>query len=1011
MKFKFKEQQFQLDAARSVLDCFLGQPKESSEYTIDKGKIDRKGTIEQSFLDIEIGFRNKKIVRNVDVLNNIKKVQKANDLIQSKKLEGEYNLTIEMETGTGKTFTYIMTMYELFEKYGWNKYIIVVPSIAIREGVYKSFQMTEDYFMNIYGHKPRYFIYNSQHLNKLESFASDAGLNVMIINSQAFNARGKDARRIYMELDEFQSRRPIDVIAETNPIMIIDEPQSVEGKATKETLKLFKPLFTLRYSATHREEYNKIYRLDALDAYNEKLVKKIKVKGVTVKGTAGTNEYIYFEGIDLSKKGYPLAKIEFEIKGANKVRRESRYVDVGYDLYDNSNKMEQYKGYRVSEINGYNNTIQFINGVTLQAGDVQGDISELGMRRIQIRETIKSHFEKERELFYHGIKVLSLFFIDEVAKYRQYDGESNELNGIYANIFEEEYTNILNEYNTLFDEPYLQYLKSIDIKRTHDGYFSIDKNNRMVDPKVKGKSEETDDETAFDKIMRNKERLLSFEEPIRFIFSHSALREGWDNPNVFQICTLKHSESEVGKRQEVGRGLRLCVNKNGDRMDKEELGDSVHEVNALTVVASESYESFAKDLQADIARTLSERPSKANKEFFMNKIIKNNEGKEIIINEKLADSIMFTLIQNQYIDKGYGLTDKYFEELENDVIVIPEELEDFKEGMIQLVGTIYTEGKTNLIENARDENIKGLELNDNYNRKEFQELWKRINVKTAYNVDFDTDELIKNSIFAINERLKVSDLTYEIRTGEMERISSKDELEKGEAFKVMESDTDKVKVTAGYSTKYDLIGKLVDDTKLIRNVIVKILQGIKPEKFYLFHKNPEEFIIKVSKLINEQKANIIIEHITYNKIDDKFDKNIFSENKLIGVLGKNMIETKKHIYDYLKYDSNKEKELAEEMDIRQEVTIYAKLPRGFFIPTPVGNYNPDWAIVFDKEKVKHIYFAAETKGKLESLELDLRGVEGAKIQCAKEHFKSISNGEVKYDAVDSYEKLLEIVMK
>ncbi|WP_352417801.1 DEAD/DEAH box helicase family protein [Proteiniborus sp.] len=1012
MKIKFKEQQFQIEAVQSVVDCFKGQLNETSKYILDKGRS--KGALpgQITAFDEEVGFKNRKIaLSNAEIFNNIRSVQKNNRIIQSRALEGEYNLTIEMETGTGKTYTYIRTMYELFNHYGWSKYIVVVPSIAIREGVYKSFQMTEDHFMNLYGTKIRYFIYNSRHLNKLETFASDAGINVMIINSQAFNARGKDARRIYMELDEFNTRRPIDVLARTNPIMIIDEPQSVEGKTTKEALKAFNPLFTLRYSATHREEYNKIYRLDALDAYNDKLVKKIKVKGVTVKGSTGTNEYIYFEGIDLSKKGYPLARIEFEVKRATGIKKEVKYVEEDFDLYANSNYLEQYKGYRVAEINGYNNTIHFTNGVTLKAGDVQGDISEINMRRIQIRETIKSHFEKERELFDQGIKVLSLFFIDEVAKYRQYDKEGNQLNGEYGQIFEEEYLGILNEYITIMDDPYIEYLKKIDVKSTHDGYFSIDKNNRMVDPKVKGKEKESDDESAFDKIMKNKERLLSFEEPIRFIFSHSALREGWDNPNVFQICTLKHSDSVVGKRQEVGRGLRLCVDKYGDRMDKEVLESDVHEVNVLTVVASESYESFAKDLQNDIASSLSDRPRKATKEFFINKIIKNKVGKELLIDEKLGKKLHYSFIANGYIDEEDDLTDKYFDSLEQKSVQLPEEFNEFKEGLIQLVSTIFTEGKTNLVQDGREQNIKAMKVNENYYKEEFKKLWSKINIKTAYYVDFHTDELIKNSIIALDKDLKVSNLTYEVRTGEMVDIKSKEELERGEAFIVKEAERDKIYAKASQSIRYDLIGKLVDETKLTRSAIVSILQGIKPNTFYLFQKNPEEFILKSSKIINEQKATMIIEHITYNTTDQVFDSNIFTENKLKGILGKDTIETKKHIYDYLKFDSNKEKEFAEEMDIRPEVKVYAKLPRDFYIPTPVGKYNPDWAIVFNEGKMKHIYFVAETKGKLDSLEFDTRGIEKAKIHCAKEHFKKISNGEVKYHAVDSYEMLMEEIMK
>lgn len=1010
MKIKFKEQQFQLDAVKSVVDCFKGQPRGSSKFTLDRGRV--KGEIKgQINLMSEEGFKNKPIViPEDDVLDNIRQVQMRNGLKPSDTLEGKYNLTIEMETGTGKTFTYIRTMYELCRAYGWNKYIVVVPSIAIREGVYKSFQMTEDHFMDLYGTKIRYFIYDSKQLHKIDQFASDPGINVMIINSQAFNSRSKDARRIHMELDDFNTRRPIDVIAQTNPILIIDEPQSVEGKKTKEALKLFNPLFTLRYSATHREEFNKIYRLDALDAYNKKLVKKIQVKGISVKGTTGTTGYIYFEGINLNNKNKPTARIEFEVKQKSGIKRVTKNVDEGFSLYEHSNYMEQYKNYTVAEINGYNNTIIFTNGVTLHAGDVQGDVSELNFRRIQIRETIRSHFERERELFNIGIKVLSLFFIDEVAKYRQYDEEGNQINGVYGQIFEEEYMNILNEYITLFDDPYVRYLKNIDVKETHAGYFSIDKQGRMVDPKAKGREKISDDESAYNLIMRDKERLLSFDEPVRFIFSHSALREGWDNPNVFQICTLKHSESTIRKRQEVGRGLRLCVDQNGNRIDNETPGINVHDINVLTVIASESYETFAKGLQSEIAETLSERPQKANVEFFLNKVVKNAREDELYIDERLANILHHSFIKNDYIDYNNFLTEKYYEELEEGKLKLPDAFEDFKEGIIQLVSTIYTEGATPLVEDGRAKNIKELKPNENFKKKEFQELWQKINVKTAYYVDFNEDELIRNCIIALDKDLRVPDLTYHIKMGEMETISSKEELEKGEAFKVKESEMNKYYSKVTINLKYDLVGKLVDETKLTRKTIVRILKGIKPNTFYMFRKNPEEFILKAARIINEQKANMIIEHITYNPTNEKYDASIFTENTLKGTLGKDTIEVKKHIYDYLKYDSDLEKKFAEALDSSNEVVVYAKLPRGFFIPTPVGNYNPDWAIVFEEGKVRHIYFVAETKGALNSLRLRTDEMEDAKIHCAREHFKKISNGNVKYKAVSSYEDLMEKVM-
>lgn len=1010
MKIKFKEQQFQIDAVKSVVDCFRGQPNQVSHFQLDTGR--EKGEIAgQQRLLFETGFKNSPIILpEEDVLENIRKVQLRNGLKPSERLAGKYNLTIEMETGTGKTYTYIRTMYELYRAYGWCKFIIVVPSIAIREGVYKSFQITEDHFMDLYGTKIRYFIYNSKQLHKIDQFASDSGINAMIINSQAFNARGKDARRIYEELDDFGTRRPIDVLAQTNPILIIDEPQSVEGKKTKEALKLFNPLFTLRYSATHKEEYNKIYRLDALDAYNMKLVKKIKVKGISVKGLTGTSAYIYFEGIDVSTKRKPIARIEFEVKQKTGIRRVTRNVDEGFDLYTHSNYMEQYKGYRVSEINGYKNTISFTNGVTLSAGDVQGDINETTLRRIQIRETIRSHFEREKALFDKGIKVLTLFFIDEVAKYRQYNENGNQVNGQYAKIFEEEYINILNEYITLFNDPYVKYLKSIDVKDTHKGYFAIDKQGRMVNPEAKGEEKISDDESAYDLIMKDKERLLSFDEPTRFIFSHSALREGWDNPNVFQICTLKHSDSVIRKRQEVGRGLRLCVDQNGNRIDSETPGVDVHDINVLTVIASESYESFAKGLQSEIAETLTDRPQKANVEFFLNNVVKNAKGEELVIDENLANTLHRSFIRNFYVDDNDNLTEKYYRDLEAGKLILPDEVEDFKDGIVQLVSKIYSESATPLVEDSRAENIKKLEVNENFKKKEFQELWNKINKKTAYYVDFDTEELIKNCIIALDRDLKISDIVYQVKTGEMERISSKEELERGEAFRLKETAMDKEYKPVTTSIKYDLIGKLVDETQLTRKAIVKILKGIRPKTFYLFRKNPEEFILKASRIINEQKATVIIQHITYNLIDEVYDAKIFTENTLKGTLGKDAVEAKKHIYDYVITDSEKEKEFAKELDASSEVCVYAKLPRGFFIPTPVGDYNPDWAIVFNEDKARHIYFVAETKGKLESLQFDTRGIEEAKIRCAKKHFEKIANSTVKYEVVDSYEKLMDKVM-
>ncbi|CAM4487757.1 MAG: DEAD/DEAH box helicase family protein [Paenibacillus macerans] len=1014
MKIKFKHQQFQLDAVKSIVDCFEGQPNELSRFTLDRG---RRQKPEQMVMDdlanteqANIGFKNNAIqLIDQEILKNIQTVQRKNGLKISEKLEGKYNLTIEMETGTGKTYTYIRTMFELYQKYGWSKFIVVVPSIAIREGVLKTFQITEDHFMSEYGTKARYFVYNSKQLHHIEKFASDAGINVMIINSQAFNARGKDARRIYMELDDFNSRRPIDVLASTNPILIIDEPQSVEGKQTKESLKAFHPLFTLRYSATHREDYNKVYRLDALDAYNKKLVKKISVKGISAKGTSGTNSYLYLEGIDVSTKQAPVARLEFEVKTKTGLARKTHKIRQNDDIYQLSGELEQYKGYKVSEINGQNNSISFINGVTLYAGDVQGDVGELHFRRIQIRETIKSHFEKERALFHQGIKVLSLFFIDEVAKYRQYDKDGSELNGVYAEMFEEEYTALLNEQLSLFaDDPYIQYLNRIQVKETHKGYFSIDKkSNRYVDPKVSARETDSDDADAYDLIMRDKERLLSFSEPTRFIFSHSALKEGWDNPNVFQICTLKHSDSTIKKRQEVGRGLRLCVNQNGERMDSSVPGIDVHEINVLTVIASESYEQFAKQLQNEIAETLSDRPRKADRDFFLDKVLKNARGEQLKLEDALASKLLYTFIKNDYVDDQYNLTDVYFNAVENQSLKLPEELTDFLEPLVELVKSIYVEGKSNLADNERNRNIASVTVNNNFYKKEFQELWNQINRKSVYTVKFDSEELVKKCVWALDSHLQVPAIRYAIRHGEMNRIESQQQLKSGEAFQTRETKTELVEVKPEFRVKYDLVGKLMDETRLTRKTIVAILTGIKEATFLQFRKNPEEFMLRAAKLINEQKATTIIESITYDVLNDKFEADVFTKNTLSGKLGENAIPVEKHVYDYVVTDSKIERAFAKELDVSNEVRVYAKLPRGFFIPTPMGNYNPDWAIVFKERDVKHIYFIAETKGSMESMEL--REVEKAKIECARKHFAKLNSDRLKYDVVNTYEKLFEIV--
>ncbi len=1012
MKLQFKRQKFQAEAAKAVVDVFAGQPYQTPTYMIDIGYG------EQNFNDAEdyTGWRNERLAPELAdsrILEQLNKIQRANQIKPSERLEGRYNLTVEMETGVGKTYTYIKTMYELNKHYGWSKFIVVVPSVAIREGVYKSFQVTEEHFAEEYGKKIRYFIYNSAQLTEIDRFASDSAINVMIINSQAFNARGKDARRIYMQLDEFRSRRPIDIIAKTNPILIIDEPQSVEGKQTKERLKEFCPLFTLRYSATHKADsiYNMVYRLDAMEAYNKHLVKKIEVKGITQSGNTAANGYVYLESVNLSKAA-PTATIQFDCKGAKTIRKVTRTVNEGYNLYANSGELVEYQNnYIVRRIDGRDNSVEFLNGIKIYAGEVVGSVSEEQLRRIQIRETILSHIARERQLFAKGIKVLSLFFIDEVAKYKQYDEAGQPFNGVYADIFEEEYQDIISNMQREFgDDEYMRYLDSIAAAETHAGYFSVDKKGKLTDSKLNNKKERTsEDVDAYDLIMKNKELLLERNpkrSPVRFIFSHSALREGWDNPNVFQICTLKQSSSEVRKRQEVGRGLRLCVNQNGERMDSNLLGDDVHNINVLTVIASESYESFAKGLQTELAEALANRPQSITQELFKGRVLVDSQGNEQVVDSNMAQAIYEDLITCGYVKRGV-LTDKYYADKANGEIKVADEAADCVNSIVQILDSVY-DAKAMLPKNARANNVELRVEQEKLAMQEFKALWERINTKTAYRVNFNTTELLKKAVAALNHNLRVGKSYFNVETGAMQEIKSKADLQSGQAFTKTKATAYSVAESSN-TRRYDLIGKLVEETGLTRKMVCDILTGIEPNVFNQVQNNPEEFILKAAALINDEKASVIYQHIEYNILNEQYSTDIFTDTTIRGKLGANAMKTRRHLYDHLVYDSDNEQKFASMLDIDDNVAVYVKLPKSFYISTPVGHYNPDWAIAFYEGTVKHIYFVAETKGSMQSMQL--RGIEQTKKHCAEEHFKKISSGNVIYEVVDSYQALLDIVRK
>lgn len=1022
MKLKFKKQQYQEDAALSIVKCFEGQPKGSRQDLIGRRekKIDLTNWNQNSVEDV-ISFGNNKIMITTEELRkNIRTVQKQNNLDYTDK-QGYENYSVEMETGTGKTYTYIKTMYELNKAYGWSKFIVIVPSIAIREGVLKSFQITEEHFQELYKKKIRFFVYNSNNSSNIvniNNFAEDNSIQVMIMNYQAFNTKSKGNRRIYEELDELQSRKPIDVLKATNPILIIDEPQKM-GK-TEEMLKEFNPLFIIRYSATHKEKfkYNMVYRLDAVDAYNQKLVKKINVKGIELLHNKSEDTYLYLDRVEISKSD-PVAYIEIETKSSTGVIKKTKKFSAGANLFELSGGLEEYRGYVISEINAQNmsyDIVKFTNGKEITTGQIVGDAEEDYMARIQIRETIRSHFEKEREYYKKGIKVLSLFFIDEVAKYKVYDENKKAHNGEYAKIFEEEYNNIYNEFYNFIDEDYKKYLDSLNGKKVHSGYFSIDKKASkglsedeqiFIDSKIDDKAEGTSsDEDAYDLIMKDKERLLSLSEPVRFIFSHSALREGWDNPNIFQICTLKKSNSEISKRQEIGRGLRICVNSNGERMDYRELEDDFFNINNLTVIASESYDSFAKALQSEISANLSRKSfDKFEQKIFIDRELVNKDGKSLPIDETVVNKIYRDFMKNEYIDENDNITHKLKEDIADNTISIPEIMQDHIEEYTKLITSLFTETKIE-IGNANKNNISNLKLNDNFYKKEFQELWNKINVKSIYEVDFDSNELIEKATKALNDKLIISKMRVRITEGEQRNTMSVSQLKDEDSMIVGKVRNEVYDDFVPVTTKYDLIGSIATDTGLTRHTIIEILKNIRQDVFEQFKYNPEEFIRKASNLINDEKATTIIDGITYNKTEDKFSNEIFTENNLTGKLGVNALEVKKHIYDYVITDSTIEMEFARKLE-QGEVTIYAKLPNGFKIRTPFGNYNPDWALVFDNKDIKYIYFIAETKGSMQSAQL--KGAEQGKIACARKHFKAISNGTVKYGVVDSYENLINLV--
>lgn len=1009
MELKFKEQQYQIDAVNALVRCFSWQPKWNLLWKT-LYKTDWFFGLEENFN----AFANNPIDPNVryNMLSQIQELQKEQWIPVVKSIDEwknwEVNFTVEMETGTWKTYVYTRSILELNKQYWWSKFIIMVPSIAIREWVFKSLKITANHFQDLYWKKIRFFIYdtkNSSNLSNIKNFADSSNIEVMIMNYQAFGTSSEESRKIYQRMDATNSIKPIDIIAWTRPILIIDEPQKFWATAESK-MQEFKPLFIVRYSATHRKDYNKIYRLDAVDAVNQKLVKKIKVKWIeTVWGT-GTNSYLFLDRINVSTTKYPTAHIRMEIESREKwgIRKVLKELKEWDDLYQISNGMTQYQHFVINKIDAYHNIVTFVNWVEIKVWQVLWAINDEHIRRIQIRETILQHLEKERLMFHKWIKVLSLFFIDEVKNYRDYDEADEKWS--YAHIFEEEYKAALSEKMELLDTEYNKFLQRDPVESIHKWYFSIDKKWHFINSK-ETKDWGSDDVSAYDLIMKNKERLLDMNEPTRFIFSHSALREWWDNPNIFQICTLKDSTSEISKRQEIWRWLRICVDKNWYRQDEMILGREFFDVNTLTVIASESYDDFAKALQKEVLESLSDRPKKITSQVLMWRILKNENWETIELSDTIVDNLIWYMkYEKKYIDKEWNITDALIQDIDEWKFETIDELKWFEEELASILFKVHATANYKAVENANSNVPSTLYVKDE-NFEKFRWLWDKIKFKTMYEVSFDSDELIKNSIKSIDEYLKVKKTTIKVTTGWLSEQISEQKLKEWVA---MSKDSQQFYDTANvlWNIKYDLIGEITRSTNLTRKTVVAILSWIREDKFREFWINPEDFIRQVSELINNEKAATLISEITYSKIDEVFDENeIFTINNFSWNLQDNIMEVKKHIYDFLKVDSDNERRFAENLE-SWEVSVYAKLPRWFVIPTPVWNYNPDWAIVFDKENIKYIYFIAETKGSLSSMQL--RQSEKLKIQYAKKHFDALNNADVKYDVVESYEDLMNKVL-
>ncbi len=987
MKLHFEPNlDFQLQAIEAVCDLFRGQEVCRTEFTVTRDPAETQARL--GFAESDLGIGNRLTLLDEEILENLKAIQLRNGLRPSEVLDSG-DFTVEMETGTGKTYVYLRTIFELNKRYGFTKFVIVVPSIAIKEGVYKSLQITEEHFRALYSGTPfEYFLYDSAKLGQVRNFATSPQIQIMVVTVGAINKR--DVNNLYKDSEKTGGEKPIDLIRATRPILIVDEPQSVDGGLQgrgKEALRAMNPLCTLRYSATHADQHHMVYRLDAVDAYERKLVKQIEVASAMV---VGAHNKPYVRLVSTSNRRRVIsARVELDVETPGGVRRREVGVQDGDDLEQTTGRAV-YRDCHIGEIRAERGN-EFVElrvpggEQYLGLGEAWGDVDGLAVQREMIRRTIREHLDKEKRLRPQGIKVLSLFFIDAVNRYRLYDDEGNSVKGDYARMFEEEYRRLANhpDYRTLFEEVDLD----AAAEEVHNGYFSIDKKGGWTDTAENTQANRDNAERAYNLIMKEKEKLLSLETPLKFIFSHSALREGWDNPNVFQICALRDIRTERERRQTIGRGLRLCVNQNGERLRG-------FDVNTLTVVAMESYEEFAESLQHEIEQDTGIRFGVVEAHRFAAIPVTGEDGKTTALGFEASKVLWEYLNTEGYIDAQGRIQDSLRKALKEETLVVPERFAahqaEISKVLRKLAGRLEIKDASERRPVRPDQAI--------LHSPEFKALWDRIKYKTTYRVAFDNESLIAQCVRALQEAPEIPKTRIQWR---------KADIAIGQAGVEATEKTGAATVTlneAGVELP-DVLTELQNRTHLTRRSIQRIL--CESGRLNDFKHNPQQFIELAAQAIDRCKQEALVDGIKYQRLGDEsyYAQELFEQKELTGYL-KNMLDATKSVYEKIVYESGIESRFADQLEKNTAVKVYAKLPGWFEVPTPLRSYNPDWAVLVDSDEGERLYFVVETKGSV--LASDLRGAERARIRCGRAHFDALKVGEspAQYKVATSVDEVL-----